>query len=268
MRYRLAVIDLDGTLLDASGGVSPRAAAALRAAREAGLLIAPATARWYQAAIRPFAALGLEVAAIASAGADVRLPGGGAVVQVPLPGEFARFMADLCDRAGWPATVALPGFAYRRANELPPWAANAPEWLRPVTSLREADLEGALAVIAEPGGEDPHLAELRAWRDRVELFDALAFTGDGMVSATAKGVDKGHGLRALCAALGIDPSEAIAIGDSEVDVPMFRAAGLAVAVATGTPGAKAAADRLIPGPAEDGVAAFIESLLGQAGNGG
>jgi hydroxymethylpyrimidine pyrophosphatase-like HAD family hydrolase len=262
MGYRLLAIDLDGTLLDGMGGLSPRTAAALRRAVEAGIVVAPATARWYQAAVRPFAGIGLQVAAIASAGADVRGPGGEAVAQVALPGEFARFIAELCDRAGWPATVALPGFAYRRANELPPWAANAPEWLRPVTSLREAALDGALAVLAEPGAEDPRLTELRAWRDRVELFDALAFTGDGMVTVTAKGVDKGHGLRALCRALGIDPAEAVAIGDSEVDVPMFRKAGLAVAVETGTPGAKAAAARLIPGPGDDGVARFIEELLG------
>lgn len=262
MRYRLLAIDLDGTLLDGAGGISPRTAQALRRAAEAGIVVAPATARWYQAAVRPFAGVGLAVAAIASAGADVRGPNGEAIAQVPIPEEFARFIAELCDRAGWPATVALPGFAYRRANALPPWAANAPEWLRPVTSLREADLVGALAVLAEPGAEDPRLAELRAWRDRVELFDALAFTGDGMVSVTAKGVHKGSALRTLCEALGIDPAEAVAIGDSEVDVPMFHEAGLAVAVETGTPGAKAAASRLIPGPAEDGPAQFIEELLG------
>jgi hydroxymethylpyrimidine pyrophosphatase-like HAD family hydrolase len=261
VRYRLLAIDLDGTLLDRSGGLTARTAEALTRAVAAGLVVAPATARWYQAAVRPFAAAGLEVAAIASAGADVRARGGSVVAQCPLPEEFARFVAELCDRAGWPATVALPAFAYRRSNELPPWAANAPEWLRPVTSLRGADLRGALAVLAEPGAEDPHLAELRAWRDRVELFDALAFTGDGMVTMTAKGIDKAHGLRALCGALGVDPAEVVAIGDSEVDVPMFGAAGLAVAVATGTPGSKAAAARLIPGPAEEGVAQLIEELL-------
>lgn len=262
MRYRLLAIDLDGTLLDRSGGVSPRTAEALRRAAAAGLIIAPATARWYQAAIRPFGMIGLDkVAAIASAGADVRLAGGRVAAQVRLPRQFSRFAAELFDRAGWPATVALPEFAYRRANELPAWAANAPEWLRPVTSLRDTDLTEALAVLAEPRPEDPHLEELRAWRERVEIFDALAFTGDGMVTVTARGVDKGFGLRALCAALGIDPAEAVAIGDSEVDVPMFRAAGLAVAVEGATPGAQAAAERVIPGPADDGIAQFIEELL-------
>ncbi|WP_322796063.1 HAD family hydrolase, partial [Tepidiforma sp.] len=234
MRYRLLAMDLDGTLLDGAGGVSPRTAAALRMAAEAGMVVAPATARWYQAAVRPFAAMGLEVAAIGSAGADVRGPGGRVVAQRFLPPDFVRFVAELCDRAGWLATVATPGFAYCRSNELPPWAANAPEWLRPVTSLRELEGDGVLAVLAEPGADDAALAELRGWADRVELFEALAFTGDGMVSATAKGVDKGWGLHALCSALGIAPGEVVAVGDSEVDVPMFREAGLAVAVASGT----------------------------------
>ncbi|WP_322819247.1 HAD-IIB family hydrolase, partial [Tepidiforma sp.] len=93
MRYRLLAIDLDGTLLDGAGGISPRTAQALRRAAEAGIVVAPATARWYQAAVRPFAGIGLAVAAIASAGADVRGPNGEAFAQVPLPEEFARFMA-------------------------------------------------------------------------------------------------------------------------------------------------------------------------------
>lgn len=58
-------------------------------------------ALWFQAAIRPFQALGLDVPAIASAGADVRAAGGSVVEQRMLDGEFATFLAELCDRAGW-----------------------------------------------------------------------------------------------------------------------------------------------------------------------
>jgi len=169
MPYRLIAIDLDGTLLNTHGVVSPATGEALQRAAAAGILLAPATARWYQAAIRPFEALGLRVAAIASAGSDVRGADGTVLAQDPLPGDFAAFVAGLCDRAGWPATLAVPSKAYRRANELPSWAANAPEWLRPVTHLRDADLSGLLAVLAEPQPGDPYLHELEAWRGRVSM---------------------------------------------------------------------------------------------------
>jgi hydroxymethylpyrimidine pyrophosphatase-like HAD family hydrolase len=256
MPYRLIAIDLDGTLLNTHGVVSPATGQALQRAAAAGIVLAPATARWYQAAVRPFEALGLRVAAIASAGSDIRGADGTVLVQDPLPTDFAAFVADLCDRAGWPATLAVPSKAYRRANELPPWAANAPEWLKPVTHL-----SGLLAVLAEPQPGDPYLHELEAWRGRVSMHSAVAFNGDGMVTLTAPGVDKGSGLLALCRSLGIDPSEAVAIGDSEVDIPMFPIAGLAVAVESGTPEARAAAHRLIPSPDDDGIALLIDELL-------
>ena len=259
--YRLIAIDLDGTLLDSTGQVPAPAVEALQRAHAAGMVVAPATARWYHAAVRPFAAMGIQPAAIASAGADVRLHTGEPVAQHRLPAEFARFVAELCDRAGWPATLAVPSKAYRRANELPPWAANAPEWLQPVTSLAEVDLSDLLAVLAEVEPGDPALAELEAWRGRVSLYDAISFSGDGMITATALGVDKGSALLELCAALGIEPTQAVAVGDSEVDIPMLRVAGLAVAVATGTEETRAVSHRVIPGPDESGIAGLIDALL-------
>jgi Cof subfamily protein (haloacid dehalogenase superfamily) len=264
MRYRLIAIDLDGTLLNSRGVISPATGEALQRAASAGILLAPATARWYQAAVRPFEALGLQVAAIASAGADVRGADGTVLAQDPLPPDFAAFVADLCDRAGWPATLAVPSKAYRRANELPPWAASAPEWLLPVTHLRDADLSGLLAVLAEPQPGDPYLPELEAWRGRVSMHAALVYNGDGMVTLTAPGVDKGSGLLALCRSLGIDPAEAVAIGDSEVDIPMLAVAGLGVCMESGTPETRAAAHRLIPSPDDDGIAVLIDELLAGA----
>ncbi len=261
VRPKLIAIDLDGTLLNSSGRVSERTEAALKAAAAAGITLAPATARWYQAAIRPFAGLGSPVAAIASAGSDVRGPGGEVVEQRFLDGDFAAFLADLCDRAGWTATVATPERAYRRANELPPWAAVAPEWLKPVTAFEPGHLEGALSVLAEAAPGDHHLPELQAWAGRVSIYSAVSFNGDAMVTITPPGVDKGTGLLALCRHLGIDPSETAAIGDSEVDIPMMRVAGTGVAMADGSEDARAASTRLTGAADDDGVAQFIESVL-------
>ncbi len=44
------------------------------------------------------------------------------------------------------------------------------------------------------------------------------------------GVDKGVGVRVACSRLGVDPGEVIAVGDSEVDVSMFRVAGYSIAL--------------------------------------
>ena len=261
MTPKLIAIDLDGTLLNSQGRSSQRNAAALRAAHAAGIVLAPATARWYQAAVRPFEGLGIEVPAIASAGADVRAKDGSVVGQWPLETDFALFFADLCNRAGWTATVSTHERAYRRADELPVWAANAPDWLKPVKAFEGEHLERAFSVLAEARADDAYLSELEAWAGRASLHHALSFNGDALLTITGAGVDKGSGLLALCSGLGIAPAEAVALGDSDVDVPMFRIAGTAVVMANGTAAAKAAANMSTASADEDGVAEFIESLL-------
>ncbi|MEP7214607.1 MAG: HAD family hydrolase [Anaerolineaceae bacterium] len=261
MTYRMLALDLDGTLLNGEGKVGARDAAALTALAGRGVIIAPATARWYQAAVRPFERLGLHTAAIASAGADVRLHGGEVVAETPLPPTFAHFIGDLCDRAGWTATLTVPERAYSRADHLPPWAANAPEWLAPVTHLRDAALTPLLSVLIESPADDSFLAELNAWRDRLTFSNALSFAGSLLLTMTAKDVDKGSALRALCAATGIDAVDVVAIGDSAVDVPMFEVAGCAVAMGNATPEAKVAAAMVVASVEDGGVSEAIERLF-------
>jgi phosphoglycolate phosphatase-like HAD superfamily hydrolase len=82
-----------------------------------------------------------------------------------------------------------------------------------------------------------------------------------LLTITAPNVDKGSGLRALCASLGIDVNDAVAIGDSEVDIPMFRVAGTSIAMANGTGAAIGTAAHRTFSADHDGVAAYLESIL-------
>lgn len=260
MPTRLVVIDLDGTLLNSQGQISAGNAEALRHAVSSGIIVAPATARWYQAAVRPFDQLGLQVAAIASAGADVRLPGGGVVEQRPLSHGFAAFIAALCDRLGLAATLATPERAFRRALELPDWAANAPEWLVPVTHLGDARLDALLSVIAELHDGDGGLAALQPWAAELAMHNAVSYNGDSLLTITAAGVDKGSALLALCRATNTAPSDVVAIGDSEVDLPMFAVAGRSIAMANASDAVKAAATSITGSADEDGVAQALAAL--------
>ena len=60
--------------------------------------------------------------------------------------------------------------------------------------------------------------------------------------------------------MGLTLADAVAAGDSANDVGMLKAAGLGCCMSNGTPGAKAAADRIIGDVREDGLAALIEEL--------
>ncbi len=70
-------------------------------------------------------------------------------------------------------------------------------------------------------------------------------------------VDKGRGLETAAAGLGYEPSEFVAVGDSENDVEMFELAGRSFAVANADEAATAAADAITADSFADG---FLEAL--------
>lgn len=75
---------------------------------------------------------------------------------------------------------------------------------------------------------------------------------------TRAGVDKGVGLKNLSAHLGIDISQTMAIGDTENDISILKAANLGVAMANATNEVKAIANAHTLSNDEDGVAFAIE----------
>ena len=78
------------------------------------------------------------------------------------------------------------------------------------------------------------------------------------VEINAPGVSKGHAVEAVTRGLGLPISASIAIGDWDNDISMFRAAGMAVCMANGSPAAKAEADQVIGTNDEDGLAKWLE----------
>jgi 3-deoxy-D-manno-octulosonate 8-phosphate phosphatase (KDO 8-P phosphatase) len=74
-------------------------------------------------------------------------------------------------------------------------------------------------------------------------------------------VDKGAELAALMRELGLGADETACVGDDTPDLPMLRAAGLAVAVADAHPAAKAAAHWITPSPGGRGAVRDVCDLL-------
>ena len=74
-------------------------------------------------------------------------------------------------------------------------------------------------------------------------------------------INKGQGVLDTCAALGIDPTETIAFGDAENDIPMLLAAGIGVAMDNAAPPVKAAADHVTLSNNDDGIAAALAQFL-------
>ncbi|HOV67466.1 MAG TPA: phosphoglycolate phosphatase [Methanoregulaceae archaeon] len=71
------------------------------------------------------------------------------------------------------------------------------------------------------------------------------------------GITKATALSALARAMGLEPADFLAVGDSENDVEMIREAGAGAAVGNAVPGARAAADYVATAPYGDG---FVEAV--------
>jgi hydroxymethylpyrimidine pyrophosphatase-like HAD family hydrolase len=76
--------------------------------------------------------------------------------------------------------------------------------------------------------------------------------------------NKGRALETLREHLGIAREATVAVGDGENDIPLLRAAGLAVAMGNAGPDVCAVADRVTLGNDADGLAVFLEGLLAAA----
>lgn len=94
-----------------------------------------------------------------------------------------------------------------------------------------------------------------------ELPVYMSFPKEPCVEIGRNTADKGQALRSLCDSLGIPMEETVVIGDSDNDLPMFRVAGLAVAMDNAPEEVKACADMVTLDCDHDGVGAVIERLV-------
>ena len=266
---RLIAIDLDGTLLDGDGRVTERTVAAVRSAAQAGHRIVVATGRPPSVAFPATRAL----AGLAS----------------HIVGANGTIIATFPDHEQQSETIRIRGFPMDHAVEF----VNA---LRG----RDADFGFAIATDAgfahERGFADlmpaavgsDHVADVldlggtTAFKllvfhphislDRllIELPPVIAAVADGFavrhMGADAAEIgpvddDKCAGLQWLCAHLGVDASQVVAIGDELNDVRMIEWAGHGVAVANADAAVITAADEVIGSYLDDGVARFLEGLV-------
>lgn len=73
------------------------------------------------------------------------------------------------------------------------------------------------------------------------------------LNVVPRGLDKGAGLAFLCQRTGYAAAEVLAVGDSDVDLPLLQAAGHAAAPANANAGVQALADYVSPFPTTQGV---------------
>lgn len=283
MRYRLLVLDLDGTLLDGRGRVTPRSDAALRAARDAGMKVMIATGRsWIECSHvlnglhldQPLIAAGGSLLCECSSGRTIRR----STVQADLVkdvarsfhrhGHLAHLLKDPC--------AATHDYVVVGEGELDAatkwWFETFPLKVRYARELHEDEHPHdtlRIGTVASSTTLERVATELRD-----EIGEQICFqhwsavtanepTGSGthLLEVFSPQVNKWSMVQAYCAEAGIQGEEVVAIGDGLNDLQLVRDAGLGIAMGNADPRIAAVADRHTASHHEDGVAEAVERIL-------
>lgn len=262
-QYRLVAVDVDGTLVESDAQPTPRVAAAIRRAVEAGIWVVLASGRAFPS-VRAYAQpLGLEGPAICYQGAEVRLGSQGEVwFRRPVARALVEEAAALAREFGLEVTVHQDDAVYvqspHRDEAFYHWVFGMPPQV--VEDLWEMLRSDPLKflLIGEPGQLDAAEPTFRErFRGRLQIVRSHALFLEGV----ALGVSKGEALARVAQRLGVAREETVAVGDQDNDVSMMRWAGLGVAMGNAPAAVQAQADVVAPSVQEDGLAWVLETWV-------
>ena len=257
---RLIALDLDGTLLNTKDQVSEGNARAVQRAREKGAVVVLCTSRWYSIARTTAEALGLRAPLICHNGALVRSTDGTPdLVYLPLDLQTAREVAAFADERPSTTFLTVGQTTYLRPRHAVE-PGSVPAGLVVVERLSDVVGEPAMGflVFGQSASDEVEAAFGESYRHALNIERGYSQVFPHYVNVVHAEADKGHALLAVCRHLGIDPVDALAVGDAGPDVSMFRVAGHSVAMANAPDHVKSAAEAVGPSNDEDGVAWAIE----------
>ena len=266
MKYRLIAMDLDGTLNNDQKQIDPPTRRALLRAQAAGVRLLLASARPLPGLYRDRDAL--ELAAhkgllmAYNGGAIVEADGGATLYSAAMGLEDAR--RALRQLEALPVTPILDDGVRFYVTDRDGYMVSYECANNRMDCVEVSNLADALSfapckilMSTDPSGIKAVQARIAALLpDRLVVVQTAPFYLEIIPAA----VNKGEGLRRACAAVGIDPAEAVAFGDSENDIPMLRAAGMGVAMGNADSEVRAAADLVTLSNNENGIAAALERL--------
>ncbi len=277
--YDAILIDLDGTLLDEASRIHPRTIQALRAAEATGVRVMIATGRSTISTRPVVLELGVKTPAVVFNGAGLWDPTTDRMLEERVLGPKTLERALEFGRSRDLLTVLM---ASDRKYASPP-----------ATPLQEDALRGlmGLEILPRERLRGDHIVRVTFYSETHD--DSLALSHDVRSAVDApiyithfplswlpshRGnkascldlhppcLGKAEGVRILNERYGIPAERIVAVGDATNDIPMFEAAGLAVAMAGSMKETLAAADRVIGPNDSTALAELVEELFDQPAN--
>jgi hydroxymethylpyrimidine pyrophosphatase-like HAD family hydrolase len=197
----------------------------------------------------------------------------GAVIHAPgaaVPARVLGFAADQATRIAVAVRAADPAWSCaldlvdRTVTVVPFPSEESAHWSHVVrcASVEEITLPDRVPKVLVRTGTACDATVVEAVQ-RVMGPDVVATaSGRAYVELVPPGTGKSEALRWLCADLGVEPADAVAVGDGLNDLGMLRLAGLAAAPANAPAEVRHAADIVLPSNDENAVAVLVDALLG------
>lgn len=264
---RLMLADVDGTLVTSTKALTPRAIAAVRALRKAGILFSVTSGRPPRGMAMLIKPLQLDMPIAAFNGGALVAPDMTVIERRVVPEHLVRPIVEL-----------MSGF------KLDVWIYQGTDWF-----VRNADgphvAREAATVQFQPkvmhdidrltddvlkivGVSDDHDAVARAAADAHDRFGdhvAASASQPYYLDVTHPDANKGAVAKYLAARYQLSVDEIATIGDMPNDVLMFAHSGLSIAMGNADPQVKRAARRITADNNHDGFAEAVERfVLGRA----
>lgn len=267
MKYKLLVLDVDGTLLNEAKEVSPHNIAAVRKAQQMGIQIVLASGR-PTSGILPIANK-LELNhyggyVISYNGAQIiNMQTGDVIFEKRLENDLLAYLDKKAKRNDF-AIFTYKGnklFTEQADNEhiISEAKINNLEVVK-INDFANIEFRPSKCVLTSDNTEELVSLE-NHWKKRLAGMADVFRSEDYFLEVVPPTVDKGNTLALLIQELKLSTDEVVAIGDGVADVSMLQLAGTSIAMGNARDSVKACADFITLSNEENGVAAAIEKAL-------
>lgn len=275
MDIQLLAMDLDGTSLQQDHqSFTPRLHRALLEAHQQGVIILPNTGRQHNF-LPPAVQTGApweNLCVLCNGGEIRRIATGELLDSHYVPSDLAAEVVRLAQNHGVAVELSIQGRLYLSRD-----SRQKEESLRHALAFRLDHILSTYGVIVDDlshtlAAPEMHIEKINLvlppdFSDRALTADlsrlplSPCHSGPFTIEVTHQKATKGNGLLDVCALLGIDPAQAMAIGDNGNDVSMLQVAGFSVAMGNADPHIQAAAKAVTLPYDQDGAALAIERYI-------
>jgi Cof subfamily protein (haloacid dehalogenase superfamily) len=263
--HRLVASDIDGTLINDDGTLTPRTVRAIDRLHARGVPVVLVTGRPVRWLRQLYDQMDEPVPAICANGAIVYDPDTDQVLvanplSIDLLLEVTKKLRD--EIPGIALAVEVEDgrkFFYEQAWPLR-WETTQ-DTVRVLASPEEITSAPAVKLLARLSDSTPEAFYELVSRTLGPVVETTHSSSSALVEISAAGVTKAAGLAWLCERDGYTAEDVVAFGDMPNDLPMLSWAGRSVAMGNAHPSVLAVADEVTLSNDEDGVAVWLEKAF-------